>query len=65
MRPGLHLKRRWECDSLIGRTFRATKGRSAMAPLDTTTFVIVLVAAISVMGAVIGLRFHAEKKKGR
>jgi hypothetical protein len=36
-----------------------------MAPLDTTTFVIVLVAAISVMGAVIGLRFHSEKKKGR
>ena len=36
-----------------------------MAPLDTTTFVIVLVAAVSVMGAVIGFRFRSEKKKGR
>jgi len=31
--------------------------------LDTTTFVIVLVAAIAVMAVVIGLRVRAENKK--
>jgi len=34
-----------------------------MGPLDTTTFVIVFVAAIVVMGGFIGLKFHSEKKK--
>jgi hypothetical protein len=31
--------------------------------LDTTTFLIVLVAAIGVMGFVIWLRFRAENKR--
>jgi hypothetical protein len=31
--------------------------------LDTTTFLIVLVTAIAVMGLVMWLRFHFEKKK--
>ena len=34
-----------------------------MGPLDTTTFVIVFVAAIVVMGGFIGLKFRSEKKK--
>ncbi len=36
-----------------------------MGSLDTTTFVIVFVAAIAVLGGFIGLKFHSEKKKGR
>jgi hypothetical protein len=31
--------------------------------LDTGTFIIVLVAAIVVMGLVIGLKFHSANKK--
>jgi len=36
-----------------------------MGSLDTTTFVIVFVAALAVMGGFIGLKFYSEKKKGR
>ena len=36
-----------------------------MAPLDTTTFLIVFTTAVVAIGGVIGVKFHLEKKKGR